>query len=102
MAGRFAAKSHVRGTPQQHIVLAWGQTLFRELGRVWGQLDTAGVITTGSTTGRASFVPAQDATVVARLRAAGAILLGKTNTPELTLLGRTITWFTGAPTIPMT
>jgi amidase len=29
-------------------------------------LDTAGVITTGGTTGRASFVPAQDATVVAR------------------------------------
>ena len=49
-------------------------------------LDTAGVITTGGTTGRASFVPAQDAT---RLRAAGAILLGKTNTPELTLWGET-------------
>jgi amidase len=52
-------------------------------------LDTAGVITTGGTTGRTSFVPAQDATVVARLRAAGAILLGKTNTPELTLWGET-------------
>jgi amidase len=52
-------------------------------------LDTAGVITTGGTTGRASFVPAQDATVVARLRQAGAILLGKTNTPELTLWGET-------------
>jgi amidase len=48
-------------------------------------LDTAGVISTGGTQGRASFVPEQDATVVARLRAAGAILLGKTNTPELTL-----------------
>jgi amidase len=52
-------------------------------------LDTAGVITTGGTIGRASFVPAQDATAVARLRAAGAILLGKTNTPELTLAGET-------------
>jgi amidase len=52
-------------------------------------LDTAGVITTGGTTGRATFVPEQDATVVARLRAAGAILLGKTNTPELTLWGET-------------
>jgi amidase len=48
-------------------------------------LDTAGVITTGGTQGRANFIPEQDATVVARLRAAGAILLGKTNTPELTL-----------------
>jgi len=48
-------------------------------------LDTAGLISTGGTKGRASFVPKEDATVVARLRAAGAILLGKTNTPELTL-----------------
>ena len=48
-------------------------------------LDTAGVVTTGGTKGRAAFVPKADATVVARLRGAGAILLGKTNTPELTL-----------------
>lgn len=52
-------------------------------------LDTAGVISTGGTKGRASLVPGQDATVVLRLRAAGAILLGKTNTPELTLSGET-------------
>jgi hypothetical protein len=26
---------------QQRVVFAWGQTLFTELGRVWGQLDTA-------------------------------------------------------------
>ena len=48
-------------------------------------IDTAGVITTAGTRGRASFVPDRDATVVTRLRQAGAILLGKTNTPELTL-----------------
>ncbi len=47
--------------------------------------DTEGVISTGGTKGRAQFVPKKDATVVARLREAGAILLGKTNTPELTL-----------------
>lgn len=47
--------------------------------------DTAGVISTGGTKGRIAFVPERDATVVARLREAGAILLGKTNTPELTL-----------------
>ena len=52
-------------------------------------LDTAGVITTAGTTGRQSFIPKQDATVVARLRKAGAILLGKTNTPELTLHAET-------------
>ncbi|MCR6650428.1 MAG: amidase [Cellvibrionaceae bacterium] len=49
--------------------------------------DTAGVVTTGGTLGRKKFVPGKDATVVARVRAAGAILLGKTNTPEFTLGG---------------
>ena len=48
-------------------------------------LDTAGLISTGGTKGRESFIPQQDATVVRRLREAGAILLGKTNTPEFTL-----------------
>ncbi len=51
--------------------------------------DTEGIISTAGTKGRARFVPAYDATVVARLRAAGAILLGKTNTPEFTLDGVT-------------
>jgi amidase len=46
-------------------------------------LETADVVSTAGTKGRAAFVPARDATVVARLRAAGAILLGKTNVPEL-------------------
>ena len=52
-------------------------------------LDTKGVITTGGTKGQKTRMPTQDATVVARLRSAGAILLGKTNTPELTLAGET-------------
>jgi amidase len=47
--------------------------------------DTAGVVSTWGTLGRRHFVPHDDATVVKRLKAAGAILLGKTNTPELTL-----------------
>jgi amidase len=46
-------------------------------------LETEGVICTGGTKGRANFVPKADATAVARLRAAGAIFLGKTNVPEL-------------------
>ena len=37
----------------------------------------------------ADFVPAQDEAPVARLRAAGAVLVGKTNVPELTLEGYT-------------
>lgn len=48
-------------------------------------LDTAGVISTGGVLGRKNFVPEKDATVVTRLKNEGAILLGKTNTPELTL-----------------
>lgn len=50
-------------------------------------LDTEGVITTGATFGRQQYVPTKDATVVARVRKAGAVLLGKTNTPEFTLGG---------------
>ena len=52
-------------------------------------IDTEGVITTGGTLGRKHYVPDADATVAARLRAAGGILLGKTNTPELTYAGET-------------
>ena len=42
-------------------------------------LETAGIITAIGVAERASVVPTQDATAVARLKAAGAILLGKTN-----------------------
>jgi len=47
--------------------------------------DVAGMICTCGTKGRAAFVAPQDATVVARARAAGAIVLGLTNLPELCL-----------------
>ena len=63
-------------------------------------LDTAGVITTAGTRGRARYVPEKDATVVARLRAAGAILLGKTNTPELTAVGITDNYVYGRTNNP--
>jgi amidase len=49
--------------------------------------DTEGVVSTGGTLGRKGYVPGRHATVVARVRKAGAILLGKTNTPEFTLGG---------------
>ena len=68
----------------------------RARGESWGPLhgvpmtmkdsfDTAGMVSTWGTKGRADFVPERDATVVRRLREAGAILMGKTNTPEFTL-----------------
>jgi amidase len=47
--------------------------------------ETEGMISTSGTKGRAMFMPAQDDQVVARLRAAGAIIIGKTNVPELSL-----------------
>ncbi len=42
-------------------------------------LEAAGVICAAGFQERADFVPKEDATVVARMRAAGAIMLGKTN-----------------------
>ncbi|MFZ0960881.1 MAG: amidase [Terriglobia bacterium] len=46
-------------------------------------IETRGVISTGGTEGRSHYFPNDDAVVVKRLRAAGGILLGKTNCPEL-------------------
>jgi len=48
-------------------------------------LNTKGVRTTAGSLGLKDWVPDWDATVVRRLKEAGAILIGKTNTPELTL-----------------
>lgn len=47
-------------------------------------IDTAGLVSTAGTIGWAHRIPERDATLVARLRAAGGILMGKTNTPEFT------------------
>ncbi len=46
-------------------------------------VDTEGVITTGATKGYVKRLAEGDAVVVARMKAAGAILLGKTNLPEM-------------------
>ena len=43
--------------------------------------ETAGIVSAAGLPERAHFVPAEDAVVVARMKAAGAILLGKTNCP---------------------
>jgi amidase len=51
--------------------------------------ETAGLRTTAGSPAFADYVPAQDASVCARLRAAGAILLGKTNTPPMAALPQT-------------
>jgi amidase len=48
-------------------------------------IDTEGLRTTSGSRLRANHVPDRDATAVARLKAAGAIILGKTNTPEMAI-----------------
>ena len=57
--------------------------------------DTAGVVTAGGTGAFSERVPREDATSVRRLREAGAVLLGKTNTHELALGGTTNNTFYG-------
>ena len=48
-------------------------------------IETAGLRTTSGSAIRASFVPERDAPAVARLKAAGAIILGKTNAAEMAM-----------------
>jgi amidase len=58
--------------------------------------ETAGIRTTLSTRAFADNVPTRDTAVVRRLRAAGFVLLGKTNTPELGLTPFTESRLNGA------
>jgi amidase len=48
-------------------------------------LSTRGLRTTSGFSPLAGHIPEQDATVVARIRAAGAVIVGKTNLPELAM-----------------
>jgi amidase len=48
-------------------------------------IETRGLRTTGGSLLRAGHVPTEDAPAVSRLRAAGAIILGKTNVPEMAI-----------------
>ncbi len=69
-------------------------------------IDTAGLRTTRGSRAFAEHVPEHDAAAVARLRAAGAIIYGKTNAPELALdytaenpvFGRTLNPYDGERT----
>lgn len=48
-------------------------------------IETAGLRTTSGSRLRTNHIPSKDAAVVARLKAAGAIVVGKTNTPEMAI-----------------
>ena len=57
------------------------------------QIHTAGIRTTDASKIRADYVPDADATVVARLKDAGAVIIGKTNMSEFALGDPISSWF---------
>ncbi|MCY4417689.1 MAG: amidase [Chloroflexi bacterium] len=57
------------------------------------QIHTAGIRTSDASKIRADFVPDADATVVAKLKAAGAVIIGKTNMSEFALGDPISSWF---------
>ncbi len=62
--------------------------------------QTAGIRTTFGSPLHRNLVPSADAVVVARLRAAGALILGKTNTPPFAIGGNTVNEVFGATRNP--
>ncbi|MGI3777777.1 MAG: amidase [Janthinobacterium lividum] len=86
---------HAFCTPTPEIALAQAQAVDRAIaagepvGRLAGVpigvkdlICTAGIRTTSGSAAYADFVPDEDDIVVERVRAAGAVILGKTNVPE--------------------
>jgi len=81
---QVAAESALEQARAADAAIAAGSPIGRLHGvpfTVKDNLATVGVITAVGEPERAEDIPNQDATVVARMRAAGAILLGKTNCP---------------------
>ncbi len=87
-----AAEAALRAADEADLLAASGQPLpalhgvpivHKDL------LDTAGLRTTYGSEAFADYVPATDALIVSRCRAAGAIALGKSNTPQFGTGGHT-------------
>jgi len=70
-----AAADRARGRGEERPLLGLPVT-------IKDSLEVAGMVSTGGSAARAGFRPHHDATAVARLRAAGAVILAKTNCPE--------------------
>lgn len=86
------AEAALKQAERADIALANGEThgkLFGVPMTIKDSLDTFDMTTTWGTLGRKDFRPSKDATCTARLRQEGAIILGKTNTPEFTLSFKT-------------
>jgi Asp-tRNA(Asn)/Glu-tRNA(Gln) amidotransferase A subunit family amidase len=84
----FAPDAVERARAAEQLIMRGGDELPPLLGlpvTVKDTIDTAGLLTTRGSRVFADHVPATDAPAVARLRAAGAIVFAKTNTPELAL-----------------
>src|SRR5262245_3135773 len=80
-----AALADARAADKEAQAKKWRGPLHGVPCTIKDSFDTKGIISTAGLKGRAAFNPDQDATAVARLRSAGAIVMGKTNTPELTM-----------------
>ena len=78
-AAKLAEQALIKGQPQG--------SLFGVPIAVKDQFWTAGILTTNGSRAYRDFVPEEDATVITKLRQAGAILLGKLNISELALGG---------------
>ncbi len=86
------AEMAMKQAERNDIALGGGETPGRLFGipmTIKDSLNTYDMLTTWGTEGRKNTRPGKDATVVARLRQEGAILMGKTNTPEFTLSFKT-------------
>jgi amidase len=86
-------RSFARVLPEQALATAAERDRDRAAGRPLGPLhgvpiaikdllDTRGIVTASGTKVMGSYVPAEDATVVARLKAAGAVIIGKVQLTE--------------------
>ena len=105
VAGAFLARIAEKNPAINAVVTMDGESVCRRArqadaalarGEVWGPLhgvpvtfkdafETDGLRTTAAHKPLSGYIPKRDATVVRRLRNAGAIVLGKTNMPELAM-----------------
>ena len=90
-----AAEQHFMSTPEEDVEALCGLPVM-----VKDLTPTAGVRTTFGSRRHADNVPSQDALIWARLKAQGAILLGKTTTPEFGMNGVTESALTGVTNNP--